>query len=317
MFGDGDGQIFDRFTKPMDVLAHEFTHGVVQFTTGFTYVNQPGALNESVADVFAALARQRLLGQTADQADWLIGQGLFLPGVDARALRSMLEPGTAYDDPRLGKDPQVGSMADFVDTTEDNGGVHINSGIPNRAFAVAARALGGHSWERAGKVWYDALTAGEAGADADFATFAQATLSSAGRIFADQPEVAQQVQAAWDSVGVLTSSSALAAPTAAPSPGPPGTGPADPATVAVRRTGGFTGGVKAAELSLDVEPEGREVASLLHRVNLRQLTASEPTPDRFVYTVVYGEVHVTLGEQDLTPELSQVVHIVLTYGTSG
>ena len=72
----------------------------------------------------------------------------------------MLEPGTAYDDPRLGRDPQVGSMADYVDTEEDSGGVHINSGIPNRAFALAARAIGGPSWERPGQVWYAALTGG-------------------------------------------------------------------------------------------------------------------------------------------------------------
>ncbi|MFY0408080.1 M4 family metallopeptidase, partial [Solicola sp. PLA-1-18] len=108
VFGDGDGQLFDRFTKPPDVLAHEFTHGVTQYTANLVYQGQSGALNESVSDVFAVLTTQRVAGQTADQADWLIGKGLFLPGVQATALRSMSAPGTAYDDPRLGKDPQVG-----------------------------------------------------------------------------------------------------------------------------------------------------------------------------------------------------------------
>ena len=55
----------------------------------------------------------------------------------------MKAPGTAYDDPRLGKDPQPAHMDDYVETTEDNGGVHINSGIPNHAFYLAATALGG------------------------------------------------------------------------------------------------------------------------------------------------------------------------------
>ena len=169
VFGDGDGVIFDRFTEPMDVMAHEFAHGVTQFTAGLAYVDQSGALNESISDVFAAMTKQLARSQTADQADWLIGEGLFRPGVDGRALRSMLEPGTAYDDPRIGRDPQVGRMADYVTTTDDNGGVHINSGIPNRAFALAARDLGGFTWERIGKVWYDALTAGEVTAGADFA----------------------------------------------------------------------------------------------------------------------------------------------------
>ncbi len=114
VFGDGDGEIFDRFTKPMDVMAHEFAHGVTQYTAGLAYRNQSGALNESISDVFAAMTKQHSLGQEAADADWLIGVGLFLPGVRARALRSMSEPGTAYDDPRIGKDPQVGSMADYV-----------------------------------------------------------------------------------------------------------------------------------------------------------------------------------------------------------
>src|SRR5690606_15620654 len=110
-----------------------------------------------ISDVFGALAKQYRLGQRAGQADWLIGAGLFTDAVQARALRSMAEPGTAYDDPLLGKDPQPGHMRDFVVTQEDNGGVHINSGIPNRAFHLAALALDGHAWEPAGRIWYDAL----------------------------------------------------------------------------------------------------------------------------------------------------------------
>ena len=205
VFGDGDGEIFERFTKPADVLAHEFSHGVVQYTSAFTYNGQSGALNESIADVFAAMSVQHAAGQTADQASWLIGEGLFKPDVRATALRSMLEPGTAYDDPRLGKDPQVGSMADYVDTTEDNGGVHLNSGIPNRAFALAARSVGGHSWEQTGKVWYAALTSSSVGASTDFREFADATVAAATQLFADT-EVPDQVRAAWVEVGVLDGS---------------------------------------------------------------------------------------------------------------
>ena len=84
VFGDGDGQIFERFTKPMDVMAHEFTHGVTQFTVGLAYQDQPGALNESISDVFASMAKQRVLGQTAAEADWLIAEGLFMPGINAK-----------------------------------------------------------------------------------------------------------------------------------------------------------------------------------------------------------------------------------------
>jgi hypothetical protein len=317
VFGDGDGVIFDRFTKPMDVMAHEFTHAVTQFTAGLNYQGQSGALNESVSDVFASMAKQRALGQTADQADWLIGEGIFLPGINAKALRSMREPGTAYDDPQIGKDPQVGSMADYVDTAEDSGGVHINSGIPNRAFALAALGIGGSSWERAGKVWYDALTSGEVGAGADFVAFAEATVSSANRVFAADADVAAQVRGAWVTVGVLADG---AAPADSPSTDAELPVPADPApanrspTVAVRRTGGFAGTVRSAELDLDADPLGPEVRHLLTSVDLGQIVAGHGIPDGFVYTVEYGDWHLTLPERDLTPELHRVVQLVLDPG---
>lgn len=304
VFGDGDGEIFERFTKPMDVMAHEFTHGVTQYSAGLRYQGQPGALNESVSDVFAALAKQYVGAQTADQADWLIGEGLFLPSVHARALRSMHEPGTAYDDPRLGRDPQVGSMADYLDTADDNGGVHVNSGIPNRAFALAAIGIGGFSWERAGRIWYDALTGGRVNAQTDFAGFAEATVEAATRLFPAEPVVAGSVSAAWSEVGVL---------------GGPADRPATPGrqsaqTVAVRRHGGFAGTVRSGELDLDVDPQGPEVRRLLTRVELQQVTVSPPIPDRFVYTVRYGAWEVTVPEQDLTPELHRVVQLVLDGG---
>ena len=150
VFGDGDGEVFNRFTVSVDVIGHELTHGVTELTAGLTYRGQSGALNESVSDVFGSLVRQRAAGQSADEADWLIGAGLFTDSVRGVALRSMKAPGTAYDDPRLGKDPQPATMADYVETTDDNGGVHINSGIPNHAFYLAATAIGGHAWEAAG-----------------------------------------------------------------------------------------------------------------------------------------------------------------------
>nr|WP_294691394.1 protealysin inhibitor emfourin [uncultured Friedmanniella sp.] len=317
VFGDGDGVVFDRFTKPMDVMAHEFTHGVTQFSAGLAYQGQSGALNESVSDVFAAMTKQRALGQGAEDADWLIGEGLFLPGIRARALRSMLEPGTAYDDPQLGRDPQVGSMADYIETDDDNGGVHLNSGIPNRAFALAARALGGQTWDRAGRVWYDALTGGVVGADTDFVGFADATIDAAARLFPDDAGVAEQVRAAWQQVGVLGSRRATPPAPVDAVPAPVGAIPvADAKMVAVRRSGGFTGGVRTGELDLDGDPQGPEVRRLLLGTDLARLAGSSaPAPDRFVYTVAVGDWHLTVPEQDLTPELDQVVRIVL--GASG
>ncbi|MEG3629702.1 M4 family metallopeptidase [Streptomyces poriticola] len=201
VFGDGDGEIFLDFTIPIDVIGHELAHGLTQHTANLTYFGQPGALNESVSDVFGALIKQYTLGQTAAEADWLIGAGLLAPRVTGVALRSMKEPGSAYDDDVLGKDPQPATMDDYVRTGRDNGGVHINSGIPNHAFHLAATALGGHAWERAGQIWYDVLTGGELRQDALFPDFATLTVRAARERYGDAEEL-EAVRKAWEQVGV-------------------------------------------------------------------------------------------------------------------
>jgi Thermolysin metallopeptidase, alpha-helical domain/Thermolysin metallopeptidase, catalytic domain/Emfourin len=321
VFGDGDGQIFERFTKPMDVMAHEFTHGVTQFTIGLAYQDQPGALNESISDVFASMAKQRELGHSAAEANWLIAEGLFKPGINAKALRSMKDPGTAYDDPQIGKDLQVGSMADYVRTYDDSGGVHINSGIPNRAFALAALDIGGPSWEKAGQVWYDTLRNGGLGSQTGFESFAQATVSSARRLFGNDATIAEKIREAWVEVGVLSAAPPAIEPAEVRIAQPLGAvvgadapGGELPATIAVRRTGGFAGTTKVGQLDLNSDPEAPEVRNLLMRVGRQEITSTRPAPDRFVYTVEYGDWRFTVPEQDLTPELRRLVQVVLNRG---
>ena len=202
VYGDGDGVIFTRFTTSLDVIAHELTHGVTQFTAQLAYQDQSGALNESMSDVFGSMVKQWALGQSVDQADWLIGAAIMAPGFKGRALRDMANPGTAYDDPRLGKDPQPGDMKDYVQTSSDNGGVHTNSGIPSRAFVLAAKAIGGNTWEKAGKIWYVTLTERLTG-NADFAKCAAETVSVARDLFPEDSSIAAKVAKAWADVGVL------------------------------------------------------------------------------------------------------------------
>jgi Zn-dependent metalloprotease len=207
VFGDGDGKYFTGFTPSVDVIGHELTHGMTQFTAGLTYVAQPGALNESVSDCFGSLVKQSVLDQTAAEADWLIGAGLFTEAVKGDALRSMKAPGTAYDDPVLGKDPQPADMDGYVDlphdSSHDNGGVHTNSGIPNRAFYLAATGIGGRASEGAGQVWYDVLTDTEIAKDVDFAGFAGLTVTAAERRFGPASAETTAVRDAWVTVKVL------------------------------------------------------------------------------------------------------------------
>ncbi|GAA1917063.1 protealysin inhibitor emfourin [Nocardioides hwasunensis] len=298
VFGDGDGRVFERFTKPVDVLAHEFTHAVIESTAGLVYEGQSGALNESVADVFAACLKQRLLGQEAGEGDWLIGAGIFKPSVRARALRDMAAPGTAYDDPELGADPQVGHMDDYIETTEDNGGVHLNSGIPNRAFQLAAVAVGGASIEGAGRIWYDALVGGGVPASADFATFAAATVAAAG-------EHADAVREAWAQVGVGPGSRAQV-------PEPPAQQPTG--RLRVERSGGFAGRTETAELDID-EVDDDELRGLA-RDALAVASRSElPKPDMFVYTfTLEGHDPVRVPEQLLSASQSELARRILQSG---
>ena len=203
VFGDGDGEVFNRFTISLSVIAHELTHGVTQYSANLAYQGQSGALNESVSDVFGALVEQYAAGQDTRSASWLIGAGLFTEQVQGQALRSMKAPGTAYDDDVLGTDPQPASMDGYIETEDDNGGVHLNSGIPNRAFYLVAEALGGNAWEAPGQIWYDTLTGPHLTENADFATFATATATAAIARYGEGSAEHSAVLAGWNEVGVV------------------------------------------------------------------------------------------------------------------
>lgn len=217
VFGDGDGVLFSDFTMSLDVIAHELAHGVTEHAAGLVYSMQPGALNESMSDVFGSLVKQWALGQTAAQADWLIGAEIFTPGTGADALRSMKAPGTAYNSPHLGRDPQPDHMSRFVQLpdTEDGdfGGVHINSGIPNRAFHVVAMEIGGPAWDAPGHIWYEALKASNE--RTQFQQFADTTHLKAGQLYGTGSAQQQAVVEGWREVGIRISGVPIAAGTGA------------------------------------------------------------------------------------------------------
>lgn len=227
IFGDGDGVNFNRFTQSIDVAGHEMTHGVVR--PRLEYYGQSGALNESACDVFGSLVKQRWYGQVAEEADWLIGAGMFTANVNGIAFRSMRAPGTAYHDAVFvgplrpdGKDFQPDHMSRYVNTTLDWGGVHINSGIPNKAFFLIATALGGYAWEKAGRIWYAALFDRNLRVTAEFQDFASITAKVAQARYGT--DVRKTVVKAWHAVGIegdplhLERSRVFNAPKAAGSP---------------------------------------------------------------------------------------------------
>ena len=207
VYGDGDEdlpineRLFNRFTACLDVIGHELTHGITQYEANLTYSGQPGALNESMSDVFGSLVKQHDRGQTAAEADWIIGEGLFTANVSGVGIRSMKAPGTAYDDAVLGKDPQPAHMRDYLNTNQDNGGVHINSGIPNHAFYTACITLGGNAWEKMGRVWYKTLTE-KLTASSNFQDAANKTYAVAGELFGVGSTEQTAVKVGWAKVGL-------------------------------------------------------------------------------------------------------------------
>jgi Zn-dependent metalloprotease len=229
----GDGHFFNRFTSDISVIGHELTHGVIQHTCALVYRDQPGALNEHLADAFGALTMQRAGDMAADDPRaWLIGAALVAGRIQGRALRDMLNGG-AYNDPVIGKDDSRTHLRDLYTGSEDDGGVHINSGIPNRAFALACRTVPGPAWLTMGPVWYDVM-ANRIGPRATFAEFAAATLAAAT---ARNASYAATVREAWASVGI----DAEAVPPAEPGGG----SPCGPELIALLETPGIVRALRA------------------------------------------------------------------------
>ncbi len=220
--------MFLRFTRSLDVIAHELAHGVTEHTCDLVYWEQPGALNEHFSDVIGSLVKQWHLNQKAADADWLVGAELLGPELKqppglAVALRSLKAPGLAYDDPLLGRDPQPAHMKDLYKGASDSGGVHINSGIPNHAFYRVATAFGGYAWEKAGKIWWRAFTEkGRMSQRASFREAAKETIEVAGLMY--DSKAAKLVAAAWEAVGVVP----LALKKPAPATAEPAKGKAAP-----------------------------------------------------------------------------------------
>jgi Zn-dependent metalloprotease len=194
VYGDGDNQLFIEFYNSPDVIGHELTHGVTQYESGLRYEGESGALNESISDAFGAVFNQWLGNKPAsDPAGWLIGAGIMGPRATAAGktcLRDMVDPAAAHC---LSQQPT--SYANF-DPTAD---VHINSGIPNKAFASFAQAVGGNAWDQAIKLWYATCT-GSLSSTATFADFANATVSTAQRL--GGADLQAKVRQAWQAVEV-------------------------------------------------------------------------------------------------------------------
>ncbi|MDT0676979.1 M4 family metallopeptidase [Autumnicola musiva] len=200
-YGDGDDFIFRRFTRGLDVIGHELTHGVISYTSRLVYRNEAGAINEHLADVFGSLVKQWVLKQDAETANWLMGEEIIIPSPTRKAIRDMRNPGTAYvNDPDLGTDPQPDHYANKYTGMQDNGGVHINSGIPNKAFCEAALQMGGFAWEKAGRIWYEAML--QLNSNSNFEQLVRITANITINLYGQNSPEHEAVLYGWEKVGL-------------------------------------------------------------------------------------------------------------------
>ena len=195
-YGDGDGNIFVDFTKGNDVIAHELTHGVTQYTLGLAYSNQPGGLNESLSDVFGSMFRQWEAKQDVNHADWLIGKNIMGPGAIARGytcLRDLANPAAAHC-----LAPQITRFSQYHDGMDP----HYSSGVPNFAFYKAAKAIGGYSWKTVGQVWYRVMITSGHLPNMTMKQFANKTRIMASTLFPLKPAIRAAINNAWIAVGL-------------------------------------------------------------------------------------------------------------------
>ena len=201
--------MFGGFVNSLEVVVHEMMHGVTRSYIKLQQFGEPGGLDEHISDVFGIMAEQWHKKQTVDQADWLVGEDCLVPEKKGFALRSFADPGSAYDFKidnlafqGFAKDPQTSHWNVRFKGSEDKYGVHINSGIPNKAFYLLAKRLGGYSWEKAGQIWYQALTSGQIPSNCTYSVWAQQTINAAKNEPKLGQSVADEVKRAWADVGI-------------------------------------------------------------------------------------------------------------------
>jgi thermolysin len=222
LYGDG-GEIFRPLSVSLDVVGHEFTHGVIQRTSNLIYQNQSGALNEAVADIFGAFIEHSL--SPDDTKNWALGEAVVRAGSPLRDMRN----------PQAVDQPQPAHMSRYVNTQQDNGGVHINSGIINNAAFLMT--MGGTNpvskvevkygigWEKSEKLWYRAATSYFM-QNTNFAQAAEGVLQAAKDIGLTQNET-NIVECAFKATGIAKGTCATLVDPKSNTPAP-GADPTDP-----------------------------------------------------------------------------------------
>ena len=298
VFGDGDGQVFGSFTKPVDVLGHEFTHAVTQFTADLTYQGQSGRAQR----VGVRLLRhvREAAGARPDRRDRRLAgraRASSCPASTRGRCATWPTPARRTTTRTLGKDPQVGDMADYVETTDDNGGVHTNSGIPNRAFYLAATAIGGDTWEGAGPDLVRRAHRRAGHGRHRLRRLRRGDDRGRRRPRRRRPAGVDHGRRRPVRQRRADRRRRSAAPTS---------------VVRVRRTGGIAG--RTIEGSVDLsadDPRAAAARDLVDRLDLSRPIESETFPDAFSYTFEVGGRSVTVPQQQLSDDQRALADLLL------
>ncbi|ELK48027.1 peptidase M4 family protein [Bacillus sp. SB49] len=195
MYGDGDGETYLPFSGAVDVIAHELAHAVTDRSADLVYQDEPGALNESMSDIFGAMV---------DRDDWLMGEEV---GVDGEPLRSMEDP-SSIPHPFYPDRGYPDHYSELYTGDLDNGGVHINSSINNKAAYLLAEGGTHYDIEVEGvgrdateQIYYRALTK-YLTATSDFSMMRQAAIQSAIDLYGEGSQEVTSVNQAYDAVGI-------------------------------------------------------------------------------------------------------------------
>ena len=206
IYGDGDGSQFGPFSRALDVVAHELTHAVTDYSADLIYQNESGALNEATSDILGVAAEAWSYGSVSSLT-WKVGEDCYTPSTSGDALRYMNDPALAGD-------------YDYYPTrytgTADYGGVHSNSGIANLAFYLmvtggthprgkttvnvpALSSTATTSINMGAKIWYRALTV-YMNSSTNFQGARNATAQAATDLYGSA--ATDSVHKAWDAVAV-------------------------------------------------------------------------------------------------------------------
>jgi Zn-dependent metalloprotease len=196
VYGDGDGKVFTDFTGGNDVIGHELTHGVTQYSLQLAYTGDAGGLNESVSDCFGSMFRQWEANQDVTKADWLIGSDLMGAAAKAKGYTCLRDMSNPASKKALAAQPaKYSQLTPGMDP-------HYTSGPPNLAFYTACMKQGGKSWDRIGQVWYAALTTSGVNPTMTMPQFAARTRQVATQLYPKEPTVTAAVDAGWKAVGL-------------------------------------------------------------------------------------------------------------------